>query len=166
MHFLRRIKLHFLLKSLLPWNLAFESFYPVLPEYLSTQSFVLTSWLCSAPHQHKDFQESLFFFFYSTDYWRNWPTPLYLLHYFWYFGSDFFLLGGSDFFSDMFGESLGMLAGPPQPCHPPPFFKWKCLLKRSRKAQPHVTTRTSLFVASCLIFVVWLHYTTCGILVP
>ena len=55
MHFLRRIRLHFLLKSLLPWNLAFESFYPVLPEYLSTQSFVLTSWLCSAPHQHQGF---------------------------------------------------------------------------------------------------------------
>ena len=41
MHFLRRIRLHFLLKSLLPWSLAFESFYPVLPEHLSTQSFVL-----------------------------------------------------------------------------------------------------------------------------
>lgn len=41
MHFLRRIRLHFLLKSLLPWSLVFESFYPVLPEHLSTQSFVL-----------------------------------------------------------------------------------------------------------------------------
>lgn len=38
---LRKIRLHFLLKSLLPWSLVFESSYPVLPEHLSTQSFVL-----------------------------------------------------------------------------------------------------------------------------
>lgn len=84
MHFLRRIRLHFLLKSLLPWSLVFESFYPVLPEHLTTQSFVLTSWLCSVPHQHQDFQGNRFF--YSKDCWRSWPALLHLLHYFWCLG--------------------------------------------------------------------------------
>jgi hypothetical protein len=41
MHLLRKIRLHSLLKNLLPWSLVFESFYPVLPEHLTTQSFVL-----------------------------------------------------------------------------------------------------------------------------
>ena len=115
MRFLRRIKLHFLLKSLLPWNLAFESFYPVLPEYLSTQSFVLTPWLCSAPHQHQGFPGQPVFFFLTqqtTEETGQHPFTCCIIFDVW----------GSDFFSDMFGESLGILAGPPQPCHIPTFF--------------------------------------------